>query len=94
MHYDKERQEHNEKDWPSDERIDNQVTRGELGHSSFIKLFIGEFKNDLPQHKEVKNSYGGIYTHKCLHCGANFLGYKWRKFCKQCDLTVSEREGK
>lgn len=31
MRYDKERQEHNEQDWPSDERIDIIATNGNNG---------------------------------------------------------------
>ena len=31
MHYEKERQEHNEQDWPSDERIDIIATNGNTG---------------------------------------------------------------
>lgn len=53
----------------------------------FKRLWLGEFKPEVAQHKEVlkTKTFEGIYEHKCIDCGENFLGYKWRIACKACD---------
>lgn len=59
-----------------------------MTEEEFKRLWFGDFKPETPQHKEVLNSktFEGIYQNKCLSCGCQFFGYKYRVICKACEM--------
>ncbi len=55
--------------------------------TEFNRLWLGDFKPDLPQHKEVLNRKDGICVCECAKCGSSFLGYRHRTECAKCFVT-------
>ena len=70
--------------WMPLEAVDKETPTKE----DFDKMYLGQFKCDRPSdYPELKreNNMSGIYSHICPECKSNFMGYKKRCLCLDCN---------